>query len=107
MHGLGRANADQDSQHFHTGGPLRHRWIEAVTALLDSRKVERRRVGDRLKEVGVFGVLVIPWNGRVLPRVQARDCLRKHEIGIKVRIVRATAVPSPPTCIESELRQVC
>src|SRR5713101_8354422 len=48
VHCLGRANADQDSQHFDTGDPLRQRGIAAVATLFDSRHVESRRVGNCL-----------------------------------------------------------
>ena len=48
VHGLGRANAHQDTQHFHIGGPLRQRRVKAVATLFNGRKVETRRVRDRL-----------------------------------------------------------
>ena len=50
MHGLGRADADQNPQDFDTRGPLRHRRIEAVTTLFYGREMESRGVGYRLQE---------------------------------------------------------
>ena len=48
VHGLGRTDADQDSQHFHIGGPLRQRWIKAVATLFNGWEVESRSIRDRL-----------------------------------------------------------
>ena len=67
VHRLSRADADQDSQDFHTGGSLRHRGIKAVTTLFDGREMESRRVGDCLKELRMVHVIVRPGNGRMLP----------------------------------------
>ena len=53
-----------------------------------------------------FQVIIGPGNGCVLSRMQAWDCLRKLEVGIKVRIMGAAAVSCPPTGIESELGEV-
>jgi hypothetical protein len=66
VHCLSRADADQDSQDLHTAGPLRHRWIKAVTTLLDGGKMECCGVGNRLKELGMVYIVVSPGNGRVL-----------------------------------------
>ena len=78
VHRFGRADADQDAQHFHTAGPLRHCRVEAVAALLDRRKVESRRVGDRLDVIGRGQVGIGSGDCRKLPTIQAGDCLRKH-----------------------------
>src|SRR5205814_7005099 len=51
MHGFSRADADQNSQDFYAGSSLRHRWIEAVTALFDCRKMEPCRIRDHLKQI--------------------------------------------------------
>ena len=107
MHGLGGTDADQDSQHFDTAGPLRHRRVEAVATLLDGRKVESRRVGDCLDVVGRGQVGIGPGDCRELPAVQARDGLWKLKPWIKVGILGAAAVASPPTGIERELHEVC
>ena len=48
MHRLSRADADQDTQHFHIGGPLRQRWVKAVATLFNRWKVESRSIRDRL-----------------------------------------------------------
>ena len=48
VHGLGRANAHQDTQHFHIGGPLRQRRVKAAATLFNGWKVETRRIRDRL-----------------------------------------------------------
>ena len=48
VHGLGRADAHQDTQHFHIGGPLRQRRVKAVATLFNGWKVESRRIRDRL-----------------------------------------------------------
>ena len=39
--------------------------------------------------------------------MQSRNCLRKLEIGIEVRVLVAAAVASPPTGIQSKLHEVC
>ena len=89
MHRLSRADADQDAQDFHTVGPLRHRWIKAVTTLLDGGKVECRGIGDRLKELRMVHVIVGPGNGRMLASEQSRNRLWKLEVGIKIRVMGA------------------
>ncbi len=48
VHGLGRADADQDTQHFHIGGPLCQRGVKAVATLFNGWEVESRRIRDRL-----------------------------------------------------------
>ena len=70
MHGLRRADADQDSQHFHTSGPLRHRWVEAVSTLFDGREVESRRVGNCLDVLGRVQIGIRSGDCRKLPSMQ-------------------------------------
>src|SRR5947207_11529315 len=77
VHGLGRANAHEDTQHFHISGPLRQRWIEAVATLFNGWKVETRRVRDRLQELRMACIGVRSRNCRVLIYEQARDRLRE------------------------------
>ncbi len=48
VHGLGRADAHQDTQHFHIGGPLRQRRVKAAATLFNGWEVETRRIRDRL-----------------------------------------------------------
>ena len=48
VHGLGRADADQDTQDFRIGRPLRQRRVQAVATLFNGWKVESRRIRDRL-----------------------------------------------------------
>src|SRR5439155_6296452 len=105
VHCLGRADADQDAQDFDAAGPLRHRWIETVPTLFDGRKVESRGVGHRLNEVRVAQISIGPGNCRMLSNRQSWDGLRKDEVWIKVRVMVAAAVPSPPTGVKSKLRE--
>ena len=48
MHGLGGADADQDSQDFPSGRPVCQRGVKAVATLFNGWKVESRRIRDRL-----------------------------------------------------------
>ena len=56
VHGFARPDAQQDSQDFEIGDVLSERRIQARPALLDKRKVESRRKGDRFEVVGEGGV---------------------------------------------------
>ena len=47
-------------------GAWGHRWIKAVTTLLDGGKMESCGIGDRLKELRMVHVIVGPGNGRML-----------------------------------------
>ena len=69
MHGLGRADANQDTYHFLIRRPLRQRGIEAVAALFDRRKMESCRIGDRLKKVGIGRVGIGSGNRRMPPDI--------------------------------------
>src|SRR5206468_3599825 len=44
VHGLGRANADEDTQHFHIGGPLRQRRVKTAATLFNGWEVETRGI---------------------------------------------------------------
>src|SRR5207248_8817543 len=81
--------------------------IKAVATLFDGRKVEGRGVRHRLNEVRVAQISIGPGNCRMLSNRQSWDGLRKDEVWIKVRVMGAAAVPSPPTGVESELREIC
>src|SRR5437868_15297165 len=107
MHCLCWAYADQDSQHLHTGGPLRHGRVKAVASLFDRGKVESRSIRDRLKEIGILCIFIGSGNCRMLPVRQGWYGLRELEIGIQVRVMGAAAVASPPTRVQRELRQIC
>src|SRR5206468_1892237 len=78
VHRLRRADAEQDAQHLRMGDALRQRWVEARAALLDERKVESGRVGDRLEVVLRGQVSIRARNGRKLARAQAGDRLRER-----------------------------
>src|SRR4029077_14309941 len=92
VHRLGRPNTNEYSQHFHAGRPLRHCGIEAVPALLDCRKMEPGRVGDRLKEIRIVQIIVGPGNSGVLSSEQSWYRLRKRKIGIEIRVIGPAAV---------------
>ena len=104
VRGLGWADTEQDSQHFRIGDPLSQRWVEAGATLLDKRKMEARRVGDRLDVVIGGEVAIVSGNCRKLPFQQTRDGWWKRvtEIGV----LRAAAVPNPPTGVHGELHEV-
>src|SRR5213592_1430530 len=80
MHGFGRADAYQDAQHLHAACPLRQRWVEAVSTLFNGRKVKGRGVGNRLKEVRIFQIIIGPGNGCVLVHRQSWNRLRKDMV---------------------------
>ena len=66
--------------------------------------MESCRVGDRLKVVSGSEVTVVSGNRRKLPRTQTRDCLTKRVT--EVGVLCSAAVPSPPTGVHGELREV-
>src|ERR1700731_3453690 len=86
------------------GNPLRQRWVQAGSTLLNRPKVESRGVGDRLDVVVRGEVVVGSWNCGMLPHSQTRDCLWKRVT--EVGVLRATAVPSPPTGVHGKLHEV-
>ena len=115
MHGLGRANAEQNSQDFRVGYPLRKRWIKTGPALLDERKVKSRREGDRFEMIcGVEDILVVDEaaggvrivSGNCRPVLDVNGLL-KYEVGIEIGILVVDAVPSPKGGVHVELHQVC
>src|ERR1700686_3992644 len=100
MSRLSRADTKQDSQYLRVGYPLGQRWIEAVTALFDSRHVESSRIGNRL-DVGVRSQIgVRSRDCRKLSLIQAGDRLRESKPRIEVRVVSSAAVSSPPARIQ-------
>src|SRR5713101_6612142 len=101
---LGWPDAEQDAQHFRMGDPLSQRWVEAGPPLLDKGKVESSRVGDRLEMVFGGQVAIVSGNRRELSRTQTGDCL--SESVTEVGILRAAAVPRPPTGVHRELHEV-
>ena len=105
MHRLGWTDAEHHTQDFDVVYSLRQRGIEARSALLDCRKVEAGRVGDRLDVVVRCQVVVASRNCRVLTYSQGWHGLRKgiSEIGVS----RAAAVPCPPARVHGELHNVC
>src|SRR3979490_2877251 len=56
VHRLGGPDADQNSQHLHTGRSLRHRGIKAAAALFDGWEVKGCSICNSLKEVRVLGM---------------------------------------------------
>src|ERR1019366_10078832 len=65
MHSLGGPNANENSQDLDTASPLRHRWIETVTALFDCWEVETGSIGNRLKEVWILSIVIGPRDRRM------------------------------------------
>jgi hypothetical protein len=104
VHGLGGADAEHDAQYFRIGDPLRQRWVEAGTSLLDEPKVEARRVGDRLDVVSRREVAIVAGDGRELPGIQTRDGL--WEGVAEIGVLGAAAVAGPPTGVHRELHEV-
>ena len=82
MHGLGRADAQQNSQDYWTSDLQSHCRVEAAPTLLDGGEMEPRRVGDRL-DVVVGRQVVISSRDCRKTRIQgqAGDRLRKLEVG--------------------------
>ena len=84
---------------------IRIRRVEAVATLFNGRKMKSGGIRDRLKEVGIVQIIIGSGNCRMLPNRQSGDRLREGvtEIGV----LGAAAVPSPPTGVQRELREVC
>src|SRR5207249_5841990 len=61
--------------------PLRHRRVEAVATLFDSRKMKSGGIRDRLKEVGIIQIIIGSGNCRMLPNRQSGNRLRE---GVKI-----------------------
>src|SRR3954452_3406663 len=66
MHDLAATDAEQDAQHLPVGDALCQRGVEAGATLLDERKVEAGRIGDRLEVVGIGEVSVGAGDRRML-----------------------------------------
>ena len=79
MHGLGGANADQNSQDLYAAGSLRHCGIEAVAALFNCWEVETCGIRNCLEEVWICGIGIGPGNCRMLPHRQSGDRLWEGE----------------------------
>ena len=97
VHGLARADAEQDSQDFEVCYFLGEGGIQAAATLFDECKMESGGEGDGLQMSGdalsvvgtdgaALGVGVGPGNRRVLLHVQARDGLRERRIRIEIGI---------------------
>src|ERR1039457_2816086 len=104
MHNRGSADAEHDAQGFQARYPLRQFRVKAAAALLDGAEVKTGRVGDRLKEVRVFQVIVSPRDRRMLAHGQGWN--RRLECVAKVRVAGAAAVPGPPGGVDGELHKV-
>src|SRR2546425_11953471 len=95
VHCIGVADAYQESQEFHLSCPLRHRRVEAVATLFDSRKMKSGGIRDRLEEVGSIQNIIGYGDCRLLPNRQSGNHLRGGvtEIGV----LGDSAVPGAPT----------
>jgi len=72
---------------------------------LNKGKVESRRKGDCFDKVGVVRVIIGSGNCRMLPHIQARDCLSERcvtEIGVHV----VGAILTPKTGVHGEFGEV-
>src|SRR5206468_5829444 len=100
------ANADEDTQHFHIGGPLRQRRVKTAATLFNGWEVETRGIRDRLQEIGIACIGIRSRNGRVLIYTQGRDRLLEDKVWIKIRVMPVVAVACPPAGVDGKLRQV-
>src|SRR5262249_6317498 len=92
--------------HFRICDPLSQLRIEAGAPLLDKRKVESRRVGDRLNVLRRIEIIICAGNTRKMSGTQPRYGLRKREPRIEIGILRAASVARPPTRIHFEQHEV-
>lgn len=106
MHRLRWTNADEYAQNFYTGGSLSHRWIEAISTLLDGGHVEAGSIGNGLYMLLRVQVSIGSGNCRKLSFTQVRYRLRKFEIRVEIRVVIAATLASPPTCIQGQVHEV-
>jgi hypothetical protein len=106
MHGLGRADAEQDSQDHRIGDSQGQCRVEAGAALLDKAEMERRRVGDGLDVVRISYIERGDCRMRLPFDEQRWDHLRKNERRIKIGILVAAAIPRPPTGIDDKLHEI-
>ena len=77
VHCLGWTDTEEDAQDFWILYPLSELRVEAGATLLNKAKVEARREGDCVDQVGVVCVCISSRNCRMLPNIQARDWLIK------------------------------
>jgi hypothetical protein len=68
--------------------------------------MESRRVGNCLDVFRRVQIGISSGDCRKLPTMQVRHCLWKYDVGLKVGVMKAGAVTSPPAGIESELHKV-
>src|ERR1700730_3838946 len=111
VHGLGRADAQQDPQDHWIGDSQCQCRVKAGAALLDKAEMERRRVGDGL-DVGLTSWISIRYIDRGDCRMrfpfdeQGWDRLRKNKRRIKIGILVAAAIPRPPAGIDDKLHEI-
>ena len=77
VHCLGWTDTEEDAQDFWILCPLSELRVETGATLLNKAKVEARREGDCVDQVGVVCVCISSRNCRVLPNIQARNWLIK------------------------------
>jgi hypothetical protein len=106
VHGLGRADAEQDPQHHWIGDPQGQCRVKAAAALLDKAETERRRVGDGLDVVLISYIDRGDCRMRLPFDEQRRDRLRKNERRIKIGILVAAAIPRPPTGVDGKQHKI-
>src|SRR6266852_9311605 len=75
VHCLCWTNTEDDSQDFWGGYSLSKSRVEASTTLFNKAEVEASREGNRQDQVSVVRVSISSGNCRMLPDIQARDCL--------------------------------
>src|SRR5215472_4620540 len=106
MHRFGRAYADQNSKDLHTRCSLCHRRIETVAALFDGRHVKRCCVCDRLYVFVGVQVGIGSGDSGVWSRSEIWHRLGELETRLEIGVVAIAALASPPTSVESKLREV-
>jgi hypothetical protein len=107
VHRLGRADADQDSEHLHNGSSLRHRGIKPIAAPVRLLGTGIQRCSQSPEENWDPWYRHRPWELLYAAPQLMWDCLRESAVRIEVRVMAAAAVASPPTGIQRELHQVC
>ena len=74
--------------------------------MLDKPKMEGRRVGDRLDVVIGGEVGIVSGDRRKLSRCSNPGRLGETDVGTEIGVLRAAAVPGPPTGVHGELHEV-